>query len=86
MVQIAIRVRSVGLSKNKQKKVNTFRQCIFHLYGVKTPTEPIVTIFGTSRELTDVINCAKFRIDRSRGYDRPEVQKSLVLIGKKSRP
>jgi hypothetical protein len=31
------------------------------------PTEPIVMIFGTSRDLADLINCAKFDIDRSRG-------------------
>jgi hypothetical protein len=32
------------------------------------PIEPIVIIFGTSRDLADIINCAKFHIDRSRGY------------------
>jgi hypothetical protein len=31
-------------------------------------TELIVIIFGTSRDLADVINCAKFHSDWSRGY------------------
>jgi hypothetical protein len=30
------------------------------------PSKPIVIIFGTSRDLAKVINCAKFLIDRSR--------------------
>jgi hypothetical protein len=50
------------------------------------PTEPIVIIFGTSRDLADVINCANFHIGRSRGYGWAEVQKSHVPIGKRSRP
>jgi hypothetical protein len=64
MVLVAIPVRAVGVSK--KKKVNTFGNCIFHVWGAD-PTEPIVIIFGTSRDLADVINCAKFHIDRSRG-------------------
>jgi hypothetical protein len=41
---------------------------IFHLYGASSPTHPIVTIFGMFSGLTDVINCAKFQNDRSRGF------------------
>jgi hypothetical protein len=80
MVQVAIPVRAVGLPENK-KKVNTSGNCIFHVYGEQTPTEPIVIIFGTSRDLVDLINCAKFHIDRSRGYGVAGVQKSHVPIG-----
>jgi hypothetical protein len=36
MVQVAIPVRAVGVSKNR-KKVNTFGNCIFHVYGEQTP-------------------------------------------------
>jgi hypothetical protein len=32
------------------------------------PTEPIVIIFDTSRDLANVISCAKFHVDRSRDY------------------
>jgi hypothetical protein len=41
---------------------------IFHLYGDAAPTHPIVTIFGMFSGLADVINCAKFQNDRSRGF------------------
>jgi hypothetical protein len=50
------------------------------------PTEPIVITFDISRDLNDIINCAKFHIDRLRGYGVAEVQKSHVPIGKRSRP
>jgi hypothetical protein len=50
------------------------------------PTEPIVIIFGTSRDLANIINCAKLHIDRSRGDGGAEVQKLHVFIGKRSRP
>jgi hypothetical protein len=50
------------------------------------PTEPIVIIFGTSRDLAGVITCVKFHIDRPRGYGGAGVQKSHVPIGKRSRP
>jgi hypothetical protein len=36
MVQLAIPVRAVGVSKNKKSKVNTFGNCIFHVYGEQT--------------------------------------------------
>jgi hypothetical protein len=36
MVQVAILVRAVDVSQN-QKKVNSFGNCIFHVYGVQTP-------------------------------------------------
>jgi hypothetical protein len=86
MVQIAFFVRSVGLSKNKKKKgKHSSLPYISPIWG-EDPTEQIVIIFGTSRDLADVINCAKFHIDRSRGYDGPDVQKSHVPIGKRSRP
>ena len=32
------------------------------------PCEPIRTIFGTVGHLVDVINCAKFHVDRSWGF------------------
>jgi hypothetical protein len=66
-------------------EVNTSGNCISRIWGAD-PTELIVIIFGTSRDLTDVINCAKFHIDRSRGYGGAGVQKSHVAIGKRSRP
>jgi hypothetical protein len=50
------------------------------------PTEPIVINFCTSRDLADLINCAKFHFDRSRGYGVAGVQKSHVPMGKRSRP
>jgi hypothetical protein len=41
---------------------------IFHLYGEPPLAHPIVTIFGMFSGLADVINCAKFQNDRSRGF------------------
>jgi hypothetical protein len=49
------------------------------------PTKPIVNIFRTSCDLANLIDCAKFDIDRSRGYDGAGVQKSHVPMGKRSR-
>jgi hypothetical protein len=87
MVQVTIPVRAVGVSKNKKKMVNTFGNCIFHVYGEQTPLNRLLSFFGTSRDLANIINCAKFYIDRSRGYGGVEVQKSHVIpIGKRSRP
>jgi hypothetical protein len=87
MVQVAIPVRAVGVRKNK-KKVNmrSSGNCIFHVYGEQTPLNRLLSFFCTSRDLADVINCAKFHIDRSRGYGVAGVQKSHVPIGKWSRP
>jgi hypothetical protein len=71
MVQLAIPVRAVGVSKNKMKKrVSTFGNCIFHVYGEQTPLNRLLSFFGTSHDLADVINSAKFHIDRSRGLRR----------------
>jgi hypothetical protein len=41
---------------------------IFHLYGEPPLANPIVIIFGMFNGLADVINCAKFQNDRSRGF------------------
>jgi hypothetical protein len=86
MVHVAIPVRVVGLPKNKTKiGQHVWQLYISRIWGAD-PTKPIVIIFGTSRELADVINCAKFHIDRSRGYGGAGVQKSHVPMGKRSRP
>jgi hypothetical protein len=79
-------VRAVGVRENK-KKVNmrSSGNCVFHTYGGADPTEPII-IFFTSRDLADVINCAKFNIDRSRVTVWRGSKKSHVLIGKRSCP
>ena len=45
MVQVAIPVRAVGVSKNK-KKVNTFSNCIFHVYGEQTPLNRLFSFFS----------------------------------------
>ena len=37
------------------------------------PSEPIETIFGTLSHLMDVINSAKFNLDRSRGFGLGDV-------------
>jgi hypothetical protein len=85
MVQVDVAVRAVGLPKNK-KRVNTSGNCIFHVYGEQTPLNRLLSFFGASHDLADVINCAKFHINRSRGYGVAGVQKSHVPIGKQSRP
>jgi hypothetical protein len=48
--------------------------------------QQIVVMFCTSRGLADIIYCAKFHIDWSRGYGVAGVQKWHVPIGKRSRP
>jgi hypothetical protein len=48
------------------------------------PTEPIVVIFGTSRDLADLINCAKFHIDGSKDYGVAGVQKSHMFPYRKA--
>jgi hypothetical protein len=40
---------------------------IFQLIWGAAPSQPIVTVFGTFSGLADIINCAKFQNDRSRG-------------------
>jgi hypothetical protein len=45
MVQLAIPVRAVGVSKNK-KKVNTFGNCIFHVYGEQTPLNRLLSFLA----------------------------------------
>jgi hypothetical protein len=49
-------------------------------------SQPIATIFGTWRILTDVINRAKFNLDRLRGFGWAGARKSHVCIGKRGRP
>ena len=36
--------------------------------GAPRPAQPIVMIFGAARDLTDMINRAKFNIDRFKGF------------------
>jgi hypothetical protein len=50
------------------------------------PTEPIVIIFGTSRDLADDLNSLEFHVGRSRGYGVEGVQNLHVTIGMRSRP
>jgi hypothetical protein len=45
MVQLAIPVRAVGLSKNK-KKVNTVGNCIFHVYGEQISLNRLVSFLA----------------------------------------
>jgi hypothetical protein len=86
MVPMVIAVRAIGIRKNKNGKGKHLRQLyISRIWGADS-IEPIVIICVTSRDLADVINCAKFHIDRSRGYGGARVQKSHVPIGEWSRP
>jgi hypothetical protein len=58
MVQLAIPVRAVGVSKNK-KKANTCGNCIFHVYGEQTPLNRLLSFFAhrvTSPTLSIVQN------------------------------
>jgi hypothetical protein len=86
MVQVSSPVRAVGFRKNEQRKANTSGNCIFHVYGEQTPLNRLLSFFAHGRDLANIINCAKFHIDRSRGYGGEGVQKSHVPIGKRSRP
>jgi hypothetical protein len=52
---------------------------IFHLYGGAAPNQPIVIIFGMFSGLADVINCAKFQNDRSRGFVRRVPENGMFL-------
>jgi hypothetical protein len=45
MVQLAIPVRAVGVSKNK-KKVNTFGNSIFHIYGEQAPLNRVLSFLA----------------------------------------
>jgi hypothetical protein len=63
MVQVAIPVLAVGFRKNKEK-VNISGNCIFPAYGEQTSLNRLLSFLHIS-DLADVINCAKFRIDRS---------------------
>jgi hypothetical protein len=59
MVQAAISVRAVGVSKNKKKGINTSRNCIFHVYGEQTPLNRLLSFLThrvTSRLLSFVQN------------------------------
>jgi hypothetical protein len=46
MVQLAIPVRAVGVSKNNRKEVNTFGNCIFHVYGEQTPLNRLLSFLA----------------------------------------
>ena len=43
------------------------------------PSEPIQTIFGTLGHLMDVINYAKFHVDRSRGIGLAGVERNACF-------
>jgi hypothetical protein len=45
MVQVTIPVWAVGVSKNK-KQVNTFGNCIFHVYGEETPLNRLLSFLA----------------------------------------
>ena len=45
------------------------KSVIFHLFAQKPPRRRIYTKFGIERRLADVITCAKFFVDRFRGFD-----------------
>jgi hypothetical protein len=51
-----------------------------------TCSQPIPTSFGTSRDFADVINHAKFHLDRLRGFGWAGAWKSHVSRGKRGRP
>jgi hypothetical protein len=53
--------------KVKQGKGKGIYAYISPIWGA-APTHPIVTIFGMFSGLADIINCAKFQNDRSRGF------------------
>jgi hypothetical protein len=80
MVLVVFAVRAVKVRKNKKKKGNTSGNCISRIWRAD-PTEPAAIIFGTSRDLAGIINCAKFHIDQSMGYGGAGVQESRVLVG-----
>jgi hypothetical protein len=65
-VQIDSVVWSVGLVTKKKGKYGIYAY-ISPIWGAAT-SHPIVTIFGMFSGLADVINCAKFQNDRSRGF------------------
>jgi hypothetical protein len=84
MVQVAIPVRAVGLPKNKKRQ--TLLVTVYFTYMGCRPHRTDCYHFCTSRDLVDVINCAEFHNDRSRGYGEARVQKSHAPIGKRNRP
>jgi hypothetical protein len=66
--------------KKKKKKVNTSGNCIFHVYGEQTPLNRWLSFFAHRVTSPMIINCAKFHIDRSRGYGVAGIQNSHVPI------
>jgi hypothetical protein len=67
----ASRFRGLVCRTGNEKRSSTVRLNIYAyispIWGA-APSQPIVTIFGMSCGLADIINCAKFHNDRSRGF------------------
>jgi hypothetical protein len=72
-------------TRNKGICKKSFSGYISPICGA-TPSQLIPTIFGTSRNLADIINRAKFQVDWLRGFGWAGTRKSLVSIGKRGRP
>lgn len=51
------------------------------LFRGAAPSQWMPTIFGISSKLADVINHAKFHIDKLRGFGLTEARKSYISIG-----
>jgi hypothetical protein len=61
-------------------------EVLFPSIGGAAPSQPIPTVFGTTGNLTNVINHAKIHVDRLNGLGLAGTRKSYVSKGKRVRP
>jgi hypothetical protein len=61
-------------------------EVIFHLSVGPPPANRLQPFLGTSRNLADVTDGAKFHLDQLKGFGWAGARKSHVSIGKRGRP
>ena len=78
--------RAIGRQNRLIGRKIVAKKAYYFTYVGNSSSEPIQTIFGTLSHLVDIINCAKFHLNRSRGFDLEGVWKMHVSLWKRSRP
>ena len=70
-VKIGSAIFAVGDDKNKKGKERYKKSQNRYISRIcrKAPSEPILAIFGMSREVADIITPADFGVYKLRGYD-----------------
>ena len=58
---------SILAVREERRKKTASKNVIYHV-RVRTPQQPIVMVFGACQDLAEVINRAKFCIDRFKGF------------------